>query len=128
MECLFCEIIKGRKKQIISENSGFYSIYDENPVSEGHAIVMPKRHFASVLEITNEELIDMHQCIKETIAIIQKRYNPDGYNIGINDGESAGQTIFHLHVHVMPRRTGDVENPVGGVRNIFPGKGDYTKK
>ena len=126
-ECLLCEFIQYRKYKIITENRGFCSFYDENPVSQGHAMVVPKRHFASPQDLTNEELLDMHLCIGDTRAAIEKRYKPDGYNIGINDGGAAGQTIFHMHVHVIPRYTGDVENPIGGIRNIFPGKGDYTK-
>ena len=126
-DCKLCKLQNGEQR-ILSQNKNFYSLYDTNPATKGHAIIISKRHVASAFELADEEVLDMHKCLKETERVIKKEFKPDGYNIGINDGEVAGQTIFHLHVHLFPRYKGDSKNPAGGVRNMFPGKGDYLKK
>ena len=125
-ECKFCRLKNGEQR-ILFQNKSFYSIYDTNPTTRGHVILIPKRHVASILNLENPEPLDLQECLKDTVKVIKKEFKPDGYNIGINDGEAAGQTIFHLHVHIFPRYKGDVRNPKGGVRNIIPGKGDYVK-
>ena len=126
-KCFFCEFQKEENIKRIIDNRYFYSMYDYNPVSRGHCLIVPKRHIESFFELEKHELESMYELIKETRELIKKKYNPDGFNIGVNNGKAAGQTVFHLHIHLIPRYNGDVENPVGGVRNVIPEKGDYTK-
>ena len=128
MKCLFCKIFDKKEKGFIYDNNGFYSFLDPNPVNKGHALIIPKRHLNSLIGLTNEEQNDFFDALREVKKFIDKKYHPDGYNIGINDGKAAGQTIMHLHVHLIPRYEGDVPNPKGGIRNVILGKGDYTKK
>jgi|TARA_B110000881_G_scaffold208205_1_gene213160 ATP adenylyltransferase len=122
-DCLFCNISKER---IILENDLAYAIHDGFPVTEMHSLIIPKRHIYDYFDLTKDELFACDQLIKslkESILISDSSIN--GFNIGMNSGESAGQTIFHCHIHLIPRRSGDVVNPRGGVRNIIPGKGSY---
>jgi len=122
--CLFCDFLSG-KHRIILENTAFYARWDNFPVNKGHAEVVPKKHIESFFEMTKKESSQMFEFTREIKKIIDKKFKPDAYNIGINDGEYAGRTIHHLHVHIIPRYKGDVKNPKGGVRNIIPGKGKY---
>ena len=121
--CIFCssEIQNGS----FIENDLFFAYWDENPVSEGHALIIPKQHTESYFELSNEEVSQMFDLTREVKSITDDKYNPAAYNLGINDGEAAGRTVHHLHLHVIPRYTGDVENPRGGIRHTLPGKGDY---
>jgi diadenosine tetraphosphate (Ap4A) HIT family hydrolase len=122
-DCLFCNISKER---IILENDLAYAIHDGFPVTEMHSLIIPKRHIYDYFDLTKDELFACDQLIKslkESILISDSSIT--GFNIGMNSGESAGQTIFHCHIHLIPRRSGDVVNPRGGVRNIIPGKGSY---
>ncbi len=124
MPCLFCDI-KDDQAIHIASSQNFVSIYDETPVTKGHALIFPKKHIESFFDLNKEEVIELYELIKEVKKLIDKVYKPDAYNIGINNGQAAGRTIHHLHVHLIPRYEGDVENPRGGVRHIIPGKGDY---
>jgi diadenosine tetraphosphate (Ap4A) HIT family hydrolase len=124
--CLFCELYL-KKDRILYENKTFWTLFDKNPVTNGHALAIPKRHVISFFDLKKTELSDLLDSLQNTKEIIDDKFNPDSYNMGINDGESAGRTIHHLHVHLIPRYKGDVENPVGGVRNIIPGKGEYLR-
>ena len=121
--CLFCDIQKEEKE--IFENEYFFSFYDELPVSKGHSLIIPKRHINNINDLSEKELVTMHEVLKKTKEIIIKKFKPNGFNIGINEGLIAGQSIMHLHIHLIPRYKGDIENPKGGVRNILSG-GDYT--
>lgn len=123
--CLFCDKNNEKKHRIIFENDMFYSRWDNFPVSPGHAEVVPKKHIKSFFDLNKDELLRMYELIIKTRDAIVAEYEPDAFNIGINDGETAGRTINHLHIHLIPRYKGDVENPKGGIRNIIPGKGDY---
>ncbi len=123
--CLFCDRSNSEKHKIIDENDLFYARWDNFPVSKGHAEIVPKRHIESFFDLTDNELIQLFDLLKKVKGIIQNKYNPDAYNIGINDGEEAGRTIRHLHLHIIPRYKGDVENPRGGIRHIILGKGNY---
>ena len=123
--CLFCDFKNTERHKIILENKKFYARWDNFPVGKGHAEVVPKKHIESFFQLTKEEISQMFEFVRAVKKIIDKKFKPDAYNIGINDGEEAGRTIHHLHVHVIPRYKGDVKNPRGGVRNIIPGKGDY---
>ena len=98
---------------------------DGFPVSMGHTLIIPKRHVGSFFEITDEERADLLVLLNKAKVVIQEEFNPDGYNIGINDGPAAGQTVPHLHLHLIPRYKGDRNDPRGGVRWIIPEKADY---
>lgn len=108
------------------ESSQGFAAYDRHPASPGHFLVIPYRHFASYFDINDQELIDLWGLVARGKELVQERYQPDGYNIGINVGHWAGQSIHHLHIHVIPRYKGDVENPKGGVRSVIPHKKLYT--
>lgn len=120
MSCVFCDI-----KDYIVENELAYAIYDINAVSEGHALVCLKRHVADFFEITEDENKAIWQMVKELKDVLEEIYEPDAYNIGLNNGKAAGQTIPHMHVHVIPRYEGDMERPEGGVRGVIPDKRVY---
>jgi diadenosine tetraphosphate (Ap4A) HIT family hydrolase len=100
-------------------------IRDAYPVSPGHTLILPKRHIASFFETTEAERKDLLELLERTRDELQSKHKPDGFNIGINDGRAAGQTVMHLHIHLIPRYAGDREDPRGGVRWIFPDKADY---
>ena len=121
-ECPFCNISEDR---IIASNKLCLAFFDGFPVSEGHALVIPRRHVASFFDLTPEERSSMFALADRVKADIDSRFHPDGYNIGINVGLAAGQSIFHVHLHLIPRYQGDVENPKGGVRGVIPGKQNY---
>jgi len=123
--CLFCDRNNKKEHKIILENDFCYARWDNFPVSKGHLEVVPKLHISSFFDIGDEQLIQLFALIKKTKAMVQKKYNPDGYNLGINEGEAAGRTVHHLHIHLIPRYKGDIKNPNGGVRNIIPGMGKY---
>ena len=109
----------------IIENENAFAIYDGFPVSKGHVLVIPKRVVAEIFDLNNEEYSSCFNLVKDVKKILEEKFKPDGFNIGINNGEKAGQTVFHAHIHVIPRYSGDVDNPRGGVRHVIPGKGDY---
>ena len=115
MSCIFCEHYI--MKNYILENELAFAIYDKYPVSKGHVLVIPKRHYASYFDATPEEVTAINELIIQIKEILDE-LKPDGYNIGINVGEAAGQTVFHLHIHVIPRYSGDVDNPRGGIRKF----------
>ena len=123
-ECLFCKV-KSEKEKIILENELAFARYDEFPVNNGHMLFMTKRHVKDFFETTMKEKQAIFELIEEGKKIIDEKYNPSGYNIGMNCGEAAGQSIMHVHVHLIPRYNGDVENPRGGVRGVIPKKQNY---
>ena len=120
--CPFCTLPPDR---IIDSNDLALVIRDGYPVSPGHTLVIPKRHNGSWFEITPEEQSAMLDLLGRAKAVLGEEFKPDGYNIGINDGPTAGQTVPHLHIHLIPRYKGDLEDPRGGVRWIIPGKAKY---
>jgi len=122
-DCPFCNI--GEHVEVLFKADTAMAILDSFPISPGHALVIPKRHVADYFELTAEEQNELWQLVNRCKMILQDRFHPDGFNIGINVGEMAGQSIFHVHIHLMPRYKGDVKNPKGGVRHIIPGKGYY---
>ena len=128
-KCLFCDVQTIDRDRIIAENSLTYAIRDGFPVTEGHTLFIPKRHTLDYFSLEQEEVLAINQLMDSHRLLLQKE-DPtiDGFNIGMNCGETAGQTIFHCHVHLIPRRKGDVENPRGGVRHIIAGKGFYEDK
>jgi diadenosine tetraphosphate (Ap4A) HIT family hydrolase len=100
-------------------------IRDQYPVSLGHSLIIPKRHVTSWFELWEEELVPLNHAIAWARTDVNTEFKPDGYNLGVNDGGSAGQTVDHLHVHLIPRYEGDCHDPRGGVRWIFLGKARY---
>jgi diadenosine tetraphosphate (Ap4A) HIT family hydrolase len=120
--CPFCSLGSDR---IISESDYSLTILDGFPVSNGHTLIIPKRHVQSFFELQAIEKAAVLQALDEAKEALEKEFSPGGYNIGINDGEAAGQTVMHLHVHLIPRYKGDIEDPRGGVRWIFPEKAKY---
>ena len=114
--------------EIICETATCVAFFDGYPVSPGHALIIPKRHVASYFDLTNHEREAMNVMLQFVRQKIDERFHPDGYNVGINIGEAAGQSVFHCHMHVIPRYKGDVPNPKGGVRGVIPGKQKYQNK
>ena len=112
------------KKRLLENDLGFV-IYDGFPVSKGHALVVPNRIYANYFDSTPEEIEALHHLVLETKKLLDAEFAPDGYNVGINCGEHAGQTVPHVHIHVIPRYSGDMENPRGGVRGVIPSKQNY---
>ena len=100
-------------------------IRDGFPISPGHTLIVPKRHVASFFDLTPEERADLLALLDAAKADLDRELSPQGYNIGINDGAAAGQTVPHLHIHLIPRFAGDQEDPRGGIRWIIPEKADY---
>jgi len=113
--CPFCS--KGFE-EIILENDLAMAFYDAFPVNPGHVLIVPKRHIESLFEAGSDEIAAMNDLLLKVREALDARFKPDGYNIGVNVGRAAGQTIFHLHVHVIPRYEGDVPDPRGGIRRI----------
>jgi diadenosine tetraphosphate (Ap4A) HIT family hydrolase len=122
MDCLFCDV---PKEEIVIDHDLCFARWDKFPVSPGHMLIIPKRHYQSVFDATAAEFTAFREVIGLVKAVIEKVHKPDGYNLGINDGQAAGQSVFHLHIHVIPRYKGDVEHPLGGVRGIIPFKQRY---
>ena len=123
IECPFC---KGfGEDRILYQDSSWIAVYDAYPVSKGHVLIIPKRHVKTYFELNYIELASVGVVIGVVKRIIDKKFNPDGYNIGINCGEMAGQTVPHCHIHIIPRYKGDVEDPRGGVRGVIPNMQKY---
>ena len=120
--CPFCTLAPER---IIDSNEFGVTIRDGFPVSPGHTLVIPKRHIGSWFTISNAEQLGLLDLLARAKVVLQEELNPDGYNIGINDGPVAGQTVPHLHMHLIPRYKGDQEDARGGVRWIIPEKAKY---
>lgn len=158
--CYFCKVVNGEADPFIFENRSFVSIFDTNPVNPGHALIMPKRHVASIFSLNETEQSDYFAAINgvkqvvestdmkslyeemlkrdylkdrptghiETVLKLPFLGNlPNAYTLGNNDGREAGRSIDHLHVIVLPRFKGDVENPSGGIRNVIPGRAQYKR-
>jgi len=120
--CIFCTLPDNR---ILDKNQFGMVVRDGYPISPGHTLVIPKRHVGSFFELNPEEAADLMSLLRSAKNVLQVEFKPDGYNIGINDGASAGQTVPHLHIHLIPRYRGDSADPRGGVRWIIPQKADY---
>ena len=118
--CPFCHI-----QDFVLENRLAVAIYDKYPVSPGHLLIIPKRHMADYFNATPDELEAIRDLVKQGKVMLDRNRQPDGYNIGINCGEAAGQTVMHLHIHLIPRYLGDLENPRGGVRGVIPERRIY---
>ena len=159
--CYFCKVVDGESDPFIYENRSFIGIYDTNPVNPGHALIIPKRHVASIFnlkQIEHEDYFDAIRGVKSAIEVtdmkglyehmlnrkhLQDRpkdpietvlklpflsNRPDAYTIGNNDGREAGRSIDHLHIILLPRYSGDVESPSGGIRNVIPDRAHYQRR
>jgi diadenosine tetraphosphate (Ap4A) HIT family hydrolase len=102
-----------------------YARYDRYPVTPGHLLIIPRRHVADFFDVTDAERAALWDLAGQAHALLRRERNPDGFNIGINVGAAAGQTVFHVHMHLIPRYRGDVGNPRGGVRGVIPAKQSY---
>ncbi len=124
--CLFCNI---NSKDLVFDNEFAFASFDSYPVSKYHSLIVPKRHILDYFELTNDELLACNDLIKKIKKKIQNEDKTvDGFNIGTNSGVAAGQSIMHCHIHLIPRRKGDVDNPQGGVRGVIPSKQHYIRK
>ena len=125
-ECLFCNIEETiEKERIIYQDSTWIAFYDKYPVSKGHVLLVPKRHAETFFDINEVEYDSLGLVIDVIKTILDNRFHPDGYNIGVNCGEVAGQTVMHCHIHIIPRYEGDMVDPRGGVRGVIPEKQKY---
>lgn len=125
MDCPFCA---PPPSNLIYEGELVLGLWDGFPVSPGHALIVPKRHVLDWFAATRDEQMEIIQVVENIKTLIEKSHKPDGYNIGFNCGEAAGQTVFHLHLHVIPRYAGDMDDPRGGVRHVIPHKARYWKE
>lgn len=119
-DCLFC-----RPCQTLLENELVFARYDDFPVSPGHLLLIPRRHVANYFDLTAEEKQALWQLLDEAKARLDREHQPGGYNVGINCGPVAGQSVPHVHLHLMPRYAGDVPDPRGGVRAVIPTRQKY---
>jgi len=114
-ECMFCTL---PETDIFVENEMAVAIFDQFPVNKGHVLIIPKRHLANLFDATQEEIMGIWKLLEVVKEELDEQFQADGYNVGVNVGAAAGQTVFHMHVHVIPRYHGDVEDPRGGIRKI----------
>ncbi|WP_457569720.1 HIT family protein [Desulfurobacterium sp.] len=125
MNCPFC---RREELPVVLSNEYSFAIFDRYPVTPGHMLIIPKRHVSSWFDITKEERDSILELIEEGKKLLDANFHPDGYNIGVNIGKAAGQTIFHLHVHLIPRYEGDIDDPTGGVRGVIPERRIYKRR
>src|SRR5262245_48200609 len=124
MHCPFCERLRS-PDQVVASNDLISAIPDGFPISSGHTLVVPRRHVGDFFNLSSEEQTAMWQMVGTVKAILDAQYRSDAYNVGINVGDAAGQTVGHAHIHVVPRYSGDVGDPRGGVRWFIPSKARY---
>ena len=122
-DCPFCAPDPSR--ELITESATVYAMLDKYPVSPGHALVIPKQHVSDYFDLPERTKAACWAVVDRAKMLLSQRFQPDGFNVGINIGEPAGQTIPHVHIHLIPRYYGDVQNPRGGVRGVIPDKADY---
>lgn len=122
LACPFCD---PSPERILLQNELCLALYDGYPVSKGHTLIVPRRHVSSVFELSDEETAEIWRMIEAARQVLLAKEGAEGFNIGVNDGTAAGQTIGHAHVHLIPRRGGDVRDPRGGVRWVIPAKAVY---
>jgi diadenosine tetraphosphate (Ap4A) HIT family hydrolase len=120
--CRFCS-----PREVTRQNELAYCERDRFPASPGHSLVMPFRHCANFFDLTPEEISACFELLAQERLAVEDEFKPDGYNVGVNVNEAAGQSIFHVHIHMIPRYTGDSSRPQGGVRQVIPGKADYAR-
>ncbi len=122
-ECVFCEQFD--KNRIVYEDDTWIAVYDSYPVSKGHTLLIPKRHCETFFDLNDVETGSLVTTINIVKSVLEANFKPSGFNIGANCGKSAGQTVMHCHIHLIPRYDGDVEDPRGGIRGVIPSKQKY---
>ncbi|HET8810344.1 MAG TPA: bifunctional class I SAM-dependent methyltransferase/HIT family protein [Flavobacteriaceae bacterium] len=122
-DCPFCN--PEAERELIVESATAYAIFDKFPVNDGHTLIIPKKHCADYFDLTFKEQSACIFMLNKVKEILEKRFKPEGFNVGINIGNKAGQTVNHVHIHLIPRYEGDVEDPAGGVRGVIPDKQNY---
>ena len=122
--CPFCAMPADR---VLEANGTAFVVLDAYPVAPGHSLVISRRHVADIFDLTATEIGDILQLVRSTQQRVERALHPTGYNVGVNVGKDAGQTVMHAHVHVIPRYPGDSEDPTGGVRAVIPGKARYAR-
>jgi len=125
MDRMVCPFCNPHPDCIVTKNALAYARLDAFPVTQGHILIIPFRHVSSFFDATDEERTALFDLVARCREIVAERYRPDGWNIGVNVGPAAGQTVPHLHVHLIPRYGGDVPDPRGGVRGVIPEKQKY---
>lgn len=118
--CPFCDA-----EEAVLSNALAYARFDKNPVNPGHLLILPRRHTSGFFDASAAERAALIELLDTGKALLDERFRPDGYNIGVNVGAAAGQTVMHLHLHLIPRYRGDVAEPRGGVRGVIPSRQDY---
>ena len=122
--CLFCHNPRG----VTRSNELAYAARDSYPVSQGHSLIIPIRHCANFFDLTSDEISACMELLAVERKTLDEAFSPDGYNVGVNVGMAAGQSILHVHIHLIPRYTGDSPRPQGGVRQVLPKKAHYSRK
>ena len=125
MDCPFCSLAG---TPLVYESEFVVAFRDRHPVSNGHTLIIPRRHVPTYFESNAFEQAELWRAVESVKRALDAELHPDGYNVGFNAGEAAGQTVMHLHVHVIPRFKGDAADPRGGIRHCIPGKGYYETK
>ncbi len=114
--CIFCHL----DRPLIASSDLALAFYDAYPVSPGHALVVPRRHSRTILDVSAAEYAACFALIRDVCAVLREAHRPDGFNIGANCEQAGGQSVWHAHIHIIPRYLGDVPEPLGGVRNVIP--------
>ncbi len=125
MDPLTCPFCNPSRDEIVLQNGLCYARYDRYPASPGHLLLIPFRHIPTLFDATDAEHAALLALVREAKILLDEQFHPDGYNVGVNVGPAAGQTVMHLHVHLIPRYAGDVADPRGGVRGAVPEKRMY---
>ena len=127
--CPFCSIAEGSEEtKLLAESKHSIAFLDQYPLNEGHSLIIPRKHEPSLFNLTTEERQDIWKLVDKVHELISRQLNPDGFNIGVNVSESAGQTVGHAHIHLIPRFKGDVPDPKGGVRWVIPERAPYWEE
>jgi len=120
-DCIFCR----PQREILASNAHAIAVFDTYPVSPGHSLILPLRHVVTIWDLREDEYLACYALVRELKPVLEARFKPDGFNVGVNCGEAAGQSVWHAHIHVIPRFKGDTPFPKGGVRHVIPLKGGY---
>lgn len=120
LTCLFCQQTDPEANRIPVSNRTCFVRFDNFPAARGHIEVVPKRHVVSFFELTEDEVVDAYSLLRMMHRTLVEQFGPDGFTIGVNEGHAAGRTVDHLHIHLIPRRFGDVDDPRGGIRQVLP--------
>jgi diadenosine tetraphosphate (Ap4A) HIT family hydrolase len=118
--CFFCRQADPSANRIAESNRTCFVRFDNFPATPGHVEVVPKRHVVSFFELTEDEVVDVYRLLKTMRRRLAEEHRPDGFTIGVNEGRAAGRSIDHLHIHLIPRHFGDVQDPRGGIRQVVP--------